>query len=380
MRIGIVTHNVLPGDGQGRVNFELARALRRAGADVDLVAAHVAPDLLDEGITWTPVRHRVNAIDLVRVWDFSRRVDAIWPRLAPRYDVTLACGFVLRRPHTINAVHFVHGTWLRSPYHTSRVRRDMRGAYHRLYSASNARWERQTFENARVVVAVSGMVRDELREIGVAEDKLRVIVNGVDPAEYSPGLADRAALGLPHDVPLVLFVGDLRSPIKNLDVVLRALTRSPGVHLAAVGALKGSAYPAMASALDLDDRVHFLGFRRDIPELMRAADFFALPSRRDSCPLVLLEALASGLPSIVSSRVGTADLVGGQAGFVVQDPDDDLAVADALETLAWNPARRAEMARAARAVGESHSWSEMAREYASLIEEQLPAARPRIAA
>jgi glycosyltransferase involved in cell wall biosynthesis len=113
---------------------------------------------------------------------------------------------------------------------------------------------------------------------------------------------------------------------------------------------------------------------------MRAADFFALPSRRDSCPLVLLEALASGLPSIVSSRVGTADLVAGEAGFVVEDPDDDLAVADALRTLAWNPSQRAAMARAARAVGESHSWNEMAREYAALIEEQLPAARSRIAA
>src|SRR5688572_2154235 len=99
MKLGIVTHNVLRGDGQGRVNYELVRSLRRAGAEVELIAAHVAPELLDEGVTWVPVRHRVNAVDLVRVWDFSRRVDAIWPRLTRRYDVTLACGFVLRRPH-----------------------------------------------------------------------------------------------------------------------------------------------------------------------------------------------------------------------------------------------------------------------------------------
>ncbi len=369
---------MLRGDGQGRVNYELALALRRAGHDVELIAAHVAPEVLEAGITWEPVTHRVNAVDLVRGWDFSRRVDALWPTLAPRYDATLACGFVTRRPHTVNAVHFVHGTWLKSPYHTSRVRRDLRGAYHRLYSISNARWERQTFSRAGAVVAVSEMVRRELIEIGVPEEKLSVIVNGVDPVEFAPGPADRRALGLPDDVPLCLFVGDIRSPIKNLDVVLRALTRAPSVHLAVAGATRGSVYPAMAAALDLTDRVHFLDFRRDIPALMRAADFFALPSRRDSCPLVLLEALASGLPAIVTDRVGTCDLVGDRAGFVVTDPDDDLAVANALTILATDAERYQAMCVEARAVALQHSWNEMAAAYATVIESEVERKRERV--
>jgi glycosyltransferase involved in cell wall biosynthesis len=380
VKIGLVTHNVLRGDGQGRVNYELTLALRRAGHDVELIAAHVAPEVLDAGVTWEPVIHRVNAVDLVRGWDFSRRVDALWPKLAPRYDATLACGFVTRRPHTVNAVHFVHGTWLRSPYHTSRVRRDIRGAYHRLYSMSNARWERQTFSRAGAVVAVSDMVRRELLEIGVPEEKLNVIVNGVDPVEFAPGPSDRRALGLPEGVPLGLFVGDLRSPIKNLDVVLRALTRAPDVHLAVAGALRGSAYPAMTAALDLTERVHFLDFRRDIPDLMRAADFFALPSRRDSCPLVLLEALASGLPAIVTDRVGTSDLVGDRAGFVVTDPDDDLAVARALTVLSTDAAQHEAMSLEARAVALRHSWAEMAGAYAKLIESEVARAGRRAAA
>lgn len=377
MRIGLVTHNVLRGDGQGRVNYELVKALRGAGHEVELVAAHVAPDLMDVGVTWVPVRHRINAVDLVRSWDFARRVDSVWPMIEQRYDVSIACGFVMRRPHSINAVHFVHGTWLRSPYHTSRVRRDLRGAYHRVYSTSNARWELQTFGLARTVVAVSAMVRDELIEVGVPSEKVRVILNGVDTSEYAPGDFDRATLGLPVGVPLGLFVGDLRSPIKNLDVVLRALTRTPDVHFAVAGGLRGSPYPAMAAALDLQDRVHFLDFRRDVADLMRAADFFALPSRRDSCPLVLLEALASGLPAIVTDRVGTADLVAGGAGFVTDDPDDDLRVADAITQLTTDRDLRANMSRVARATAERHSWADMAAAYEQTILEMAPATTGR---
>jgi glycosyltransferase involved in cell wall biosynthesis len=355
------------------VNYELTRHLRGAGHEVELVAANVAPDLLESGVTWAPVRYRLTSVDLLRSWDFARRVDGLWPRLAPRYDITLACGFVMRRPHTINAVHFVHGTWLKSPYHTSRVRKDVRGAYHRVYSMSHARWELQTFSKARAIVAVSEMVRSELEEIGVPANKLSVIVNGVDTSEFAPGQVDRSGLGLPPGVPLGLFVGDLRSPIKNLDVLLRALVSTPDVHLAAAGGLKGSPYPAMAHELGVADRVHFLDFRRDVADLMRAADFFALPSRRDSCPLVLLEAMSSGLPAIVTDRVGTADLVARGAGFVVNDPDDDTRVAEAIRTLARDVTLRTRMSLAARTVAEKHSWARMADTYLRLIDAMAPA-------
>ena len=373
MRIGLVTHNVVRGDGQGRVNYELVKAFRKSGHDVEMVAANAAPELIDLGATWLPIRPRFDSVELIKTWDFSRRVDALWPSLERRYDVSIACGFVMRRRHTINAVHFVHGTWFRSPYHTSRVRRDLRGAYHWLYSLGNSRWERQAFDRAGTVVAVSDMVRRELIEIGVPASKVRVIVNGVDVEEFAPGPSDRVRLGLPERVPLGLFVGDLRSPIKNLDVLLRALTRAPGVHLAVAGGLRGSAYPAMASTLDLADRVHFLDFRQDIPDLMRTADFFTLPSRRDSCPLALLEAMASGLPAIVTAQVGTSDIVGDRAGYVIDDPDDDAAVAAALMSLSFDEPIRARMSGAARAIAEQHSWGKMADAYLQLVAGQ---ARP----
>jgi glycosyltransferase involved in cell wall biosynthesis len=373
MRIAIVTHNVLPGDGQGRVNYELTRFLLTEGHDVTLVARQVSDDLLNEGAHWIEVSPLITDLDLGIVWFFKRAANRIMARIRHRFDVVLGCGVTLDVPHSHNAVHFVHGPWLQSSFHNSKVQSGLQSWYQWLFSTLNARWERHTFAQAEHIIAVSEMVRRELTEIGVPNKKIDVVVNGVDLVEFAPGSSDRASLGLPLNTPLGLFVGDIKSPIKNLDTVLRALVDVPGVHLAVAGRLDGSPYPGLAADLGLSDRVHFLGFRRDIADLMRASDFFTLPSRRDSCPLVLLEALASGLPVIASQNVGNANLLsatgsGVNAGFVVDNPNDVASLSKHLATLAFDDDLRAAMSRAARGVAEKHSWEHMARRYLDLFQ------------
>lgn len=367
MQVAIISHNIFKGDGQGRVNYELTRAFLRQGIAVDLIADQVAPELLEAGATWTRVTPRAQRVHLFKVWEFARRVDRILDRSAGRYDAVLACGVVASRPHAVNAAHFVHGTWLRSPFHASKARPGLNGTYQRVYSTFNARWEREVFAQAEVVIAVSEMVRQELIDIGVPPASIEVIVNGVDTEEYAPGSEDRTALGLPEDVPLGLFVGDLRSPIKNLDTVLEELADQAGIHLAIAGEEANSVYPALAMRLGLSGRVHFLGFRRDIAALMRAADFFVLTSRRDSCPLVLLEALASGLPAITARTVGTANLVEAGAGFVLESPDDREVLKHATRTLAFDEAKRREMGCRAREIAKAHSWEKMAGRYLEVL-------------
>jgi glycosyltransferase involved in cell wall biosynthesis len=377
MNVAMVTHNVVKGDGQGRVNYELARHLLARDAEVDLIADRVADDLLAAGASWQPVHPGFDQFILLKVWRFQRMADRLLRERAGRYDVVLACGVTCSRPHAVNAVHFVHGPWLRSPLHSSKVATGVRAAYQWLFTALNARWERQVFARAGTVVAVSQMVRRELLDVGVPPEKIKTIVNGVDLSEFKPGPADRCALGLPEGVVLGLFAGDIRSSIKNLDTVLRALPDAPGVHLAVAGTLEGSPYPAMARRLGVAGRVHFLGFRDDVAALMRAADLFVLPSRRDSCPLVLLEALASGLPVVTARTVGTAGLVEPESGFVLDRPDDTEALAEALRALVADAERRRAMGRAARAVAERHSWKKMAEQYLTLFEnisrQQTPA-------
>lgn len=380
MNLALVTHNIVPGDGQGRVNVALTRYLLDQGMDVTLIANRVDDELRDRGarvhfIDTGPIG---DAVDLVKVWRFKRKADRLLRRIDNQFDAIIACGVTLSVPHTLNAVHFAHGGWRRSPYHASKVNPSFNGAYQWVFSALNDYWERQTLARAERIVAVSEMVKQELVDSGLPSNKIEVIVNGVDADEFKPGPTDRDRWNLPRDAPLGLFVGDLQSPIKNPDGIIQALADVPNLHVAFAGDVERSSLPALAAKLDVADRCHFLGFCREVPDLMRAANFFLLPSRRDSCPLVLLEAMASGLPIITSRMVGTADLVLPDAGFVLDTPDDHAALCQAMQTLRDDSDCRTAMGQAARATAMDHTWEKMAAQYLEVLDQTI-SVRPSVA-
>lgn len=369
MRMAVVTHNVVKGDGQGRVNYEIVREALRQGVEVTLVADQVAPALLEAGAQWHPIHPRLAAINLLKVWEFARRADGVLGTLAGRMDMVLANGYVTNRSHQVNAVHFVHQAWRRSPVHTARTQGGPYAWYQWAYSTLNTWWERRAFAQARHLVAVSDRVRSEVEAAQAGEAPITVIPNGVDLDEFKPGTADRQALGLPLDQPLALFVGDLRTARKNLSTVLRAVAQVPAWHLAVVGDVEGSPFPDQARALRIEERVHFLGFRRDVPHLMRAAETLICPSWYEPFGLVVLEALASGLPVITTSTVGAAQLVSPQCGAVLPRPDDVEGLISALQEIVADPVRLQSMRTHARAVAEQHSWAHMARAYLTLFRE-----------
>lgn len=369
MRLAIVTHNIVRGDGQGRVAYEIARQALREGHHVSLIANRVEGDLAEAGAIWVPVRPRLHRVNLSKVWEFAVLADRVLARGHGLYDLVQAFGFTLSRPHDVNTSQFVHDAWGRSPVHTFRLRHNAYGFYQWLYTRMNTRWEARAYRKARVIVAASGQVRRELVATGLAADRIRVIMNAADPQEFHPGPGDRDALGLPPRVPLALFAGDIRTPRKNLDTVLRALASVPGTHLAVVGATEGSPYPKLANDLGLTNRVHFLGFRRDMPQIMRAADLFVFPSRYEPFGIVVLEAMGTGLPVITAATVGASEIVGPQCGVILDDPDDVSGLARVMQALTGDPERRACMGRAARAVAERHTWAAMAEDYLRLYEE-----------
>ena len=335
MRIALVTHKVLKGDGQGRVNYEIVSAALRRGHEVVLVASQIAPELNSHpSVLWIRIPVARWPTELLRNQVFAWRSFRWLRKHGRQLDLIHVNGFITWAASDVNAAHFVHGTWLRSPMHTARLRRDFYGGYQWLYTALNARLERIAYRRAKVVVAVSGKIRNELTEIRVPSERVRVIENGVDLQEFHPGPADRRELGLPEGVPLALFVGDIRTPRKNLDTVLNSSVGVPGLHLAVVGSTAGSPYPQMARQLGLSARVHFLGYRRDVSQLMRAADLFVFPSRYEACSLVLLEAMASGLPVVTAVTAGATDLVGAECGIILDDPNEVDTLAGALERLA----------------------------------------------
>jgi glycosyltransferase involved in cell wall biosynthesis len=370
MRVIIVCQNVIREDGHGRANYEVALEAHRRGHEVLMIADRVTPGLFENaGVRWlhVPVSHlRVQMIqDLV----FSWRASNILREERRPGDIVFATGFGTWEPTDVCMVQFVHDAWRRSPMHTGRIHHGPYAWYHLMYSAVHTLLERHAFDRTRMLVAVSNQVRDTLLELGIEEGRIRLILNGVDADIFRPGEEDRVGLGLPEGVPLAFFSGDIRTPRKNLDSVLRALARTEGVHLAVAGTLAGSPYPALAAELGVQDRVHFLDFRRDMDVLMRASDFFVFPSRYEPFGLVVTEAMATGIPVITARTTGAAEVVGTEGGIVLDDPDDVKGLSEAMQLLADAPDLRHRMGTAAHKLALEHTWHLKAEAYLDLFEE-----------
>lgn len=371
MRVLIVTHVVRDNDGQGRVNYEIARALLAAGHQVTIVASMVAPELLAH----PAVRHVMVPVSrlpsrLLQYQMFALRSGA-WIRAHRReFDVVQVNGFISWARADVNAVHFVHDGWYRCGFYPFRLAGGWYGAYQVIYTRLNAWCERWAMRRSRVVVPVSHKVGDEVRALGIEAGSLRVIHNGVDATQFSPGLSERDRFGLPGDPFMLLFAGDLRVSRKNLDAVLRALASTPAhVHLAVAGILRNSPYPALARELGVADRVHFLDLVKDMPALMRSVDAFVFPSRYEAMSLVMLEALAAGLPVITVATAGGSEVIDSRCGVVLESPEDVEGLAHAIERVARDKAYAREMGRAARALAKTLTWQAMAERYLALYEE-----------
>jgi glycosyltransferase involved in cell wall biosynthesis len=371
MKLCIVTPCVVKGNGQGRVNYEIAWEAIRRGHHVTLLTSQVALELQKhDRVNWVDLPIKGVPTQLLREIAFARR-SAQWLRQhRHELDLVLANGAITQAPSDVNLVPFVHSAWLLSPLHISRGRRDVYGFYQWLYTVLNARWEKNAFLQAKVVVAVSHRVQQELVDIGIAKEAIEVIWCGVGLEEFFPGQGDRKKFGLPEHVPLALFIGDIRINRKNLDTVLHALVDVPELHLAVVGILEGSPYPQLAEQLGLSDRLYFLDNPSGIvPELMRSVDIFVFPSRYEPFGLVVIEAMASGLPVVTAITTGASELISPDCGVVLSDTEDRKGLAEALSQLASNPDLRHRMGKAARTVAEEHSWQKMAQRYVDRFEE-----------
>lgn len=369
MHLVIVTNRFIVGEEQGRVNVELARAAARRDHTVTCLAHAVDNRLLMEpNVEWTHMPDANSPSPLIGNLRFARATTNWLKTHGHAADLVVANGANTWAPVDVNIVHFVNSAWRESPVHDARFRSDLKRAFQWIYSGVNAHLERRALARARRIVAVLAKVREELVAHGMPADRIQVIHNGVDTSEFHPRSASRTPLGLPEDVPLGLFAGDIRTPRKGLDTLIAALPDAPGVHLAVAGHLDGSPFPTMATETGVADRVHFLDFRRDMPDLMRAADFLTFPSRYEGASLVLLEAMGAGLPILTARSAGGAELITPDAGTVLEDSDDIEAVATELRWFARETRSSDAMSRAARAIAESNTWSDMAQKYLDLFE------------
>jgi glycosyltransferase involved in cell wall biosynthesis len=369
LRIALVSHNIIRGDGQGRANLEVVRYAQQQGAQVTLFADRVEPELEAEGVVWVKVQPPTRSNWLVHGNQYLAMANELITARRNEFDIIHACGATLTIPHHINTSQYVHSAWIKSPLHPSKVYKNAYGAYQWTYSAWNAHLEKRAYKNAQFVVPASSTVYGELNQlISVPKEKMQVILNGADPTEFHMGTEDRKSLGLPETGVLGLFVGDIKMNRKGIDTVLKALVSVPNMQLIVVGKVEGSPFPQMARELGVADRTHFLDFRRDIAKIMRACDFFVFPSRYEACALVLVEALASGLPIITSKTTGGSEVVTTECGICVEDVENVESIATAMRQLVTSPELRQKFSQVAVQESEKYHWGKIAKQYYTLYE------------
>lgn len=229
-------------------------------------------------------------------------------------------------------------------------------------------------------VCVSGAVADfSVKVAHLPGDKVTVIPNGVDVASFAGAEPlDLATFGVPSSTKVIVAVGRL-DPQKGLVDLLEAfsnvVTKHNDVHLLLVG--DGPERDRLARIVidkGLTSRVHFAGWRPDVPRILKSAYCLALSSRWEGMPNVVLEAMAAGLPVVATRVEGVDDLVAVGTGRVVL-PASPTELSIALDCLLRDPASARRMGEAGRERAKAHfSWEKMAESYDALYRRLLETA------
>lgn len=204
------------------------------------------------------------------------------------------------------------------------------------------------------VVTVSRFVGEYLASAGVPRDRISAVPTGVDFSRYqaSPdGGTLRAELGLPADVPLVGTVAILRRKkghLELLEAIPSVLARHPEAHFvfAGDGPIEHVVREGVISA-GLQDRVHMLGLRRDVVNILQSLDLFVLPTHQEALGTAFIEAAAMGVPAIGTRVDGVPEVVAdGESGLLVPALDV-AALAEAISRLLDDPQLRQRLGRQA---------------------------------
>ena len=251
--------------------------------------------------------------------------------------------------------------------------------------ALSRRFSRTQCNQMDALVVPSAAMRDKLVDYGVRVP-MHVVPTGIPPAQFAAGDGDafRVAHGIPGKRRVLLFVGRVAFE-KNIDFLLRALERAiatiPDLLLVIAG--EGPALASLkklAAKLDLQEHVLFVGYldrRGALLDCYCAADAFVFASRTETQGLVLLEAMALGLPVISTAVMGTRDIVGPKRGALVPD-DDEADFAEHIVRLMRDGNLRARLAEEGRAYVREWHADALARQLVATYQDVVatyPAAR-----
>lgn len=377
MRVLILNHEYPPvGGGGGNATWFTAREMARLGLDVRIVTTSFR-DL--------PSFTREDDVDVIRVPALrSKALESKSSEL-----ISYACSATIRafrevsrwQPALIQtyfgipagAVGYTLKMAQQKPYVISFRGRDVHGGKGEdgpgiegpLRTVSKVVWSA-----ADALVANSIGLRDVALRVLPGAD-VDVIPNGVDTETFQLDRKER----LGSDRFCILYVGRLE-PYKGVADLIEALSilNDPTICLKIAG--DGSLNQVLrqqAKDLGLNDRVAFMGGirKQEMPDVYSSADALCLPSIVEGMSNVVLEAMASGLPVVVTDIPGSRDLVQNDRSGLIVPPSEPGKVAEALQKLASNAETRKRFSAAARIKAGEMSWKKVAEDYIAIYERVL---------
>jgi glycosyltransferase involved in cell wall biosynthesis len=364
MRVALVYRSFHLGGSLPRTTVQLARHLSR-GHDVHVFSIGSRTE------TSLAPRCTFHDVPVARVGDgrrFSARELASFARSAAsrlareRFDVVHTCA---------------PSTWVADVLHVPGVARDeaaLQGIPGWRYAAAAVRHPgeaaRRLLERKalgygrlrRVHVAAPSVLDALAQRYGIAAEHVLVVPPSVSLDEFRPPddkRASRIAVGIDDSNGLVLLFCGSDFHRKGLDRAIRALagaTAAPTAALLVVGGGDEAPYRRLAAQLGVGDRVTFLGPREDAWRFYQASDLVVLPTRADVWGVTPIEAMACGVPPLVSAAAGSASAIrDGETGIVLAEPLSVAALSAAIDALAADPQRRAAMGRAGIDAAKAHS-------------------------
>jgi UDP-glucose:(heptosyl)LPS alpha-1,3-glucosyltransferase len=241
---------------------------------------------------------------------------------------------------------------------------------HRIF----VRNEETNYRSYRSIIAVSGEVK---REIGVfhnvPENDIEVIYPGVDLHQFTPQIGNamgyiRKPLGLKDDDFVILFVAN-EFRRKGLSNIIRALVslKKGSVKLLVVGKGIRWLYKLQALRMGVGRQVVFVRPQEKVAAYYAASDLFILPTKHEAFGMVISEAMASGLPVIVSRLAGAAELIR-EEKCLLNDPFDVSEIASKLGYFADNRGAARQIGKTMRAAVEQYSWDATAKRTMAVYE------------
>ncbi|MBX7104351.1 MAG: glycosyltransferase family 4 protein [Gemmataceae bacterium] len=367
MQIAVCHENVLPRRGGAEMYVaDLVRRLSAAGHELHLYAARWDPTALPADVVIHPLR-KSRGPRAGRPWKFSatlRQALAVdRPEVSISFDKLFGTDvyYPLGGLHVATAAHNLLKHQPGFPRTIARMAQYVESA-----NWSYSRMERRllTAPDRPLFVANSALVREHARKYyGVDPATVPVIHNAIDPSRFpehdrpAVRVANRKAWDLAAD-DIVGAVVAMNYRLKGLEPLLRCLPLIPKeskFRLVVAGSPQTRPWRRLAHRLGVADRVRFVGHCADVRRVFYSADFFIHPTFYDPCSLVVLEALACGLPVVTTTNNGASELLRLPAeGYVIRDPHDPGEMARPILDL-LDDNRRAEISRAAR--GAAGRWT-----------------------